>query len=97
METTPSGRGAEGIWKLIALMLLSFLTCAVFLGLPAGAQLTGEYALRIELAAAKDELKRLRAEHDRAIRDTKKKLDRIEKIASDLDWMVKWVQAAGRK
>lgn len=98
MDETPTGRGAsEGLWKMIALMLFSFMCCAVFMGLPAGAKLTGEYALRVKLEAAEEEIRRLKAEHDTSFREMKTKLGKIESIDSNLQWMVDWIKAAGRK
>lgn len=107
---TPTGRGAfsEGLWKTIALLLLCFMLCAAFLALPAGAKLTGEYAIRVRLEKTEEELRRLRAEHDRFLRAVADSIIDIHKaqaeqsqsiklMSKDVQWQTKWLQAAGRK
>lgn len=94
----PTGRGSlEGLWKSIALLLLSFLLCAAFIGTPAGAKLTGEYALRLDLERERAERIRLQRQHDDFVRETGRKLEVLPGMQKDVEWLVKWLQAAGRK
>lgn len=110
MNEAPTGRWSlpDGLWKAVSLLLLTFMVCAAFLSLPAGAKLTGEYALRVENAAMREEIRRLRADYDRLIGFLVDNISEIKKsqeierherrlMSKDIQWQTKWLQAAGRK
>lgn len=92
---------ADGLWKSIALLMASFILCAVFLGLPVGAKITGEDAIRRELrrtqedlALTRQDLKRERQERQKLEAELREPIRQIPLMANDLKWMRTWIQRA---